>query len=288
MPPTIKPRHFVATAAGSVADTLVRHFRQEPPRAAELLGLGAITLNGQRLESDSPLKKGDHLQIHLTPTRFPVEEVDWKATVVAQTEDYLVVRKPSGIPVHATPDNLRDNVLFQLRALLGETLLVTQRLDAPVSGLMVLAKTQDFQREFNGYLSEGKVAKTYRALTVKPVPKGRHVHFLNPDETTPRQVSAEAKPQWQRAELEILDSRSVLLPASHLPFTDVTVRLITGRTHQIRAQLGALGAPVVGDKLYRSTVRYSKLKYGRGIALAATELAWPGSPTFKLPPPWSA
>ena len=74
------------------------------------------------------------------------------------------MNKPAGIPVHATLDNQVENVLHQLHVALGDSLYVTQRLDTEVSGLIVFAKTQEFQRRFNRLLAERKVTKRYRRL----------------------------------------------------------------------------------------------------------------------------
>jgi len=265
---------------------LVRHFRETPARAAELIALGAVYNNGERVEKDAPVAPGDHLQVYLSPVRFPVGGIDWPSTIVEESDDFLVVSKPAGVPVHATADNLQDNLLFCLRAATGKTLLITQRLDTPVAGLVVLAKTPTFQRHFNRLLAESKVEKRYRALTVKTVAPGSYTHYLEPSEKAPRSISAEEKKGWLRAEISVLSARTVHLPVSPRPFVDIEVRLRTGRTHQIRAQLGKLGAPIVGDKLYGSTVRYSKLKYGRGIALFSASIAWESRAPLTLAPPW--
>jgi 23S rRNA-/tRNA-specific pseudouridylate synthase len=52
--------------------------------------------------------------VHLKPKRFPVQRVDWHTVIVAAQEEFLVVNKPPGIPVHATLDNQFENVLYQL------------------------------------------------------------------------------------------------------------------------------------------------------------------------------
>jgi 23S rRNA-/tRNA-specific pseudouridylate synthase len=236
------------------------------------------------------LQKGDHVQVFVAPARFPFEGIDWAKCIVYENAQFAVAHKPGAVPVHATPDNARENLLFQLRRALGKALLITQRLDTPVEGLVVLARTMEFQRHFNALLAERAVGKRYRALLVKAPKPGVLTHYMDPSEKTPRQVSAEAKPGWLPCELEIRWVRQRMLPSSPRPFVEVEVQLITGRTHQIRAQLAAVGCPIVGDKLYGSTVRYSKLKFGRGIALCSQTVRWPredsGNWEFSLSPPW--
>jgi 23S rRNA pseudouridine1911/1915/1917 synthase len=276
----------VADEPITVRGALEKHFRLSASSVAELFALGAIYLNKRRVLADAKLSKGAYLRIHLQPKRFPVDRIDWRAVVVREEREFLVVNKPAGIPVHATLDNARDNVLHQLRERTGLRLLVTQRLDVPVAGLLVLAKTPEFQRRFNQWLVDRKVVKHYRALTEGRPPAGLCVHYMEPSERSPRRVSQDPAPGWARCELTVHS-------ASDLGgLFDVAIQLHTGRTHQIRAQLSALGCPVLGDRLYGARNRVPDAWGGGvGIALFASGLSWPapGSKAweFELVPPWA-
>jgi 23S rRNA pseudouridine1911/1915/1917 synthase len=259
-------------------------------RVAELILLRAVYRDGQRLERDEPVKPGQHLQIYRNPTRFPADAVDWRSCILAEEADFLVVRKPVGIPVHATVDNWRDNVLFHLRQLTGGELRITHRLDVPVGGLLVLARHSDFQRVFNSLLADRGVRKVYRAIVDKPPPSGRQKHYMEPEEKNPRKVSTEPMPGWEVADLVIGQSRELRFPHTDYVYWDIPIELETGRTHQIRAQLAHVGCPIAGDRLYGSTVRYSRLKLGTGIGLFSAELEWPrpggGRWHYTAEPPW--
>jgi 23S rRNA pseudouridine1911/1915/1917 synthase len=272
--------HHVTNEDLSVAECLRKHFRLDEARIDELLSLGAIYSNKRRIFENRKLAKGAYLRIHLEPKRFPVESIDWKSRIVATHRDFLVVNKPPGIPVHASLDNVRDNVLQQLRDATGQYLLVTQRLDVPVGGLMVLARNPDFQRRFNTWLAERKVIKIYRALVEQAPAVGLHVHYMEPSERSPKRVTLEERPGWARCELTVRSMREI--PGHGI---EVEIELHTGRTHQIRAQLGALGSPVKGDRTYGSSVRQEGF-----ISLFASSLSWPspGRPPehYELGPPW--
>src|SRR5262249_10924371 len=158
--------------------------------------LGAVWLGEERVGEDIALPPGAHLRVYLQPIRFAADEVDWRRTILHESADFLVVNKPGGVPVHATVDNWRDNVLFHVRGLVEGEVLVTHRLDTPVSGLLVLARTPEFQRCFNSALAEGRVTKHYRALVEGEPSLGGHTHYLDPDHEGTVTLSETPRPSW--------------------------------------------------------------------------------------------
>ena len=260
--------HHVTAADTRVSHVLSQHFKMAPDQVSDLLRLGAVYSDKRRIFEDRSLAKGTYLRLHLKPKRFAVSGIDWKARIVHRDRDFVVVNKPAGIPVHASLDNAVENVLECLREVTGETLLVTGRLDTPVAGLVVFARNSGFQKRFNQMLADRQIEKRYRALTETPPPLGRHVHFMEPSERAPRRVSSEKKDGWLLCELEVCAVGK-----------DVEVLLLTGRTHQIRAQLGALRCPILGDKLYGSRESYGPER----IALFSAEVAWKmGSESYRF------
>lgn len=274
-------------------ECLVRHFGLTKEEAGRLLTFGAVYQDRQRVSSDRRLAPGQYVRVHSQPKRFPVESIDWGSTIVHRDKEFLVVNKPAGIPVHATLDNQVENVLHQLRVALGSSVFVTQRLDTEVGGLIVFAKTRKFQRQFNRLLVERKVEKLYRALVVTAPEVGRHVHYMEPSERSPKTVVAASRPNWVECALRVANVRPAgcSVPASEA--FEVQIDLETGRTHQIRVQLSALGSPIVGDKVYGSRTRYEVNGTRHpGIALFSASTAWssPGGRewSFVLSPPWLA
>ncbi len=277
-------KHFIAGQKTTVAGVLQTHFRLTPERVTELFGLGAVYSDKKRIFEDRTLEKGGYLRIHLEPKRFPASQIDWKSTILSDEKDFLVFLKPSGIPVHATVDNSLDNALHQLRVHTKTDLLVTNRLDIPVSGVMLFAKNPSFQKRFNQWLLERKVIKFYRALVPGTPPLGRHIHYMEPGPRAPKIVSLEARKDWQKCELTIHEA----IPYGEL--SDVKIELHTGRTHQIRSQLAFMGFPLQGDRLYGSRLKYEAQCFGETIALFSNELSFPNygkAPWhFKKAPHW--
>ena len=285
--------HYIAKEETTLAECLVRHFGLTGEDIERLLSFGAVYQDRQRVSSDRTLSPGQYVRVHLNPRRFPVDGIDWRGTVVHHDANFIVVNKPAGIPVHATLDNQVENVLHQLRVALGPSVYVTQRLDAEVGGLIVFGKTQEFQAQFNQLLRERKVKKRYRALVTSAPGVGRHIHYMEPSERSPKTVSTEARANWQECALSVLrvEPAGCTIPAPQ-PF-EVEIDLETGRTHQIRAQLSAMGSPIVGDKMYNSRTGYvvngTRLP---GIGLFSASTSWQGSEgkewSFELSPPWRA
>ncbi len=259
--PPHQVRHHITNQNTTVTEVLSQHFGLTPAQIAMVFHFGAIYQNKKRILEDRPLETGEYLRVHLKPKRFAVDEINWKECVVHEHEEFILVDKPPGIPTIASVDNRIENVLHQMREATHLNLLVTQRIDVPVGGLVVFAKTGRFQEWFNKALSEHKVDKFYKALVQKPISSGRKTHFMEPSDRAPKTLGAEEKTGWLKCELttHTCDKFAYLSPTMEAEamapaekLYELTLQLHTGRTHQIRAQLSYLGSPILGDKAYGS------------------------------------
>ena len=258
-------RHFVPKKPSGLLTILKEHFRKDEVAARELLTLGAIYLNHERLAEERVIGPSDRLVIFPHPHRFPAGEINWASRVVSEAEGFLLIDKPAGIPTHATVDNGKENALQAMRDTTGQDLFVTHRLDTPVSGLLLFAKTPDYQKRFNQWLAKGRVKKFYEAVVAKPVAVARYTHYVNPTGKGSSAVSPAPKPGFQESILSVTSCDSLG------GYFRLVIDLHTGRTHQIRAQLAALGSPVLGDRAYGGGKAPG---FGRGIALRAVRLEW--------------
>lgn len=124
---------------------------------------------------------------------------------------------------------------------------LVHRLDRPVGGVVVFAKTSKALTRMNEMFRLGKVRKTYWAVTAgnPPQPGGELVHYITSTERT-NKSTAWAEPRRGAKEARL----SYRLIASSDRYNLLEVNLATGRKHQIRAQLAAIGCPIKGDLKY--------------------------------------
>lgn len=149
---------------------------------------------------------------------------------------------------------------------------VVHRIDRPVAGLVIFARTSKALERLNDMLREGKIHKTYLALVEghPEKPEGRLENYLVSDGRINKTfITDAAKPG---AKLSKLDYRTV---ASGERYTLLEVNLLTGRKHQIRAMLAGIGHPIKGDLKYGA--RRSNRDGGISLQAASIEFEHPVS-----------
>jgi 23S rRNA pseudouridine1911/1915/1917 synthase len=178
--------------------------------------------------------------------------------VIYEDNHVIVVNKPVNIPTQA--DESGDPDLFSLvKAYLKEKyqkpgnvfLGLVHRLDRPVGGLMVFAKTSKAAGRLSAQVREHSFQKTYLAVVrgIPAQPRRELIDYLKKD-TARNQVAV--VPQGTGSAKEAMLTYEVL--ESHRDLSLVRVALKTGRSHQIRVQLAHIGHPLYGDQKYGALV----------------------------------
>ena len=173
-------KHFANITAGILVELISAALEKAPTEVHALLILGAIYVNNQRQNTNSLIQAGQVIRVHTKPRRYNCD-FDWRALIVFESEDFVVLNKPSGIPSHPSVDNKIENALTQLSGAIKSPLLITHRLDTLTSGIIVYAKTNHFVRAFNLQLQNHHIEKKYCALveTSRELP-AKLIHYMQP------------------------------------------------------------------------------------------------------------
>ncbi len=263
-------KHFNSPADGTATHIIAEVLALDSFFIQSLVELGSIYINNQRLlKSESPIFFGALIRVHTKPRRYFVD-YDWKNLIFFENKDFLILNKPSGIPSHPSVDNKIENSLTQTEMALKQKLHISHRLDTTTSGLIVYGKTPEFVKSFNAQLQNRTITKKYIALiNDNQILPSRLIHYMEYSKRAPKKVSSLYHEAWDECELVIerqidyiLDEISDVNNHEQIVqnFNLLEINLLTGRTHQIRAQLSEAGSPLVGDQMYGSKLTWAKNK----------------------------
>jgi len=260
-------KHFYNLKSGLISEILFDSLSLNLITAFELLKLGAVYIDNKRQLQNTFISENKLFRVHTKPRRYNCK-YDWNSLVVYENIDFIVINKPSGIPSHPSVDNTIENSLTQMSLTKNQPLHITHRLDTLTSGLIVYAKNILFVKNFNKQLQKKTIEKKYVALieATHILPK-KVIHYMEPSPRAPKKVSETFVENWAFCELEILQQKKITPDLNWLK-----INLLTGRTHQIRAQLSNLQAPITGDVLYGAKFDYRPQAIASAIALRACEL----------------
>lgn len=200
--------------------------------------------------------------------------------ILYEDNHVLVIVKPVNVPTQADISGDPDLLTLLKQDLKtrhnkpGNVFLgLVHRLDRPVGGVMVFAKTSKAASRLSDAVRTHRLEKTYTAVVGGAVnkPSGRLVHYLRKDNRSNTVYSVDKNSEG--AKEAVLDYTVLAVQAG---LTLVQVRLLTGRPHQIRVQWAAEGHPLYGDQRYGA----GSAKPGQQIALWSTGLAFE-HPTLK-------
>lgn len=248
---TVEPEHtgsrldrFLTTVLGTVSRSQIQRLIKE----------GHVQVDGRPAKANLPLKAGQTVVVERPePVESSVAPEALEVPILYEDEDVLVVDKPAGMVVHpsaghagGTLVNALLHYVDDLSGIGGEKRPgIVHRLDKGTSGLMVVAKNDAAHEALARQFHDRQVEKEYVALVWGEVKPGRRIDTpIGRDPQDRKKMSARAHRSREAV------TRVVRTEPLSRALTLAVVAIHTGRTHQIRVHLSAIGHPVVGDALY--------------------------------------
>ncbi|MBV9277818.1 MAG: RluA family pseudouridine synthase [Candidatus Eremiobacteraeota bacterium] len=246
-------RHVVTPEeAGQRADRIVAHLAgASRSLVAEAFKRGRITRRGEEIKGSTSLEAGDAIDFTL-PERpsLEVRPEPIDVPIIYEDDELLVVDKPAGMTTHpargATSGTLVNALLAHTSGLPGDPVRagLVHRLDRDTSGLLVVAKTPHALSVLGKAIARRSVQREYLGL-VRGLPQHASGTIDGPIGRDPHNRLKYAIATDGKAAVTHYAVREPLRNAAEVHFT-----LETGRTHQIRVHMSALGHPLINDPLY--------------------------------------
>jgi len=260
---------------------------------ATTISQGLLLLDGHRAHADQKLQKGQILTYKMPDVQEPHADLGW--SVAAEDQWFLIANKPGNLLVHRMGKSYTSNLLYLVRNAGHPDWAAADpahRLDRETSGLVLFAKTKQALGAILNLFDAHQITKEYLAV-VAPVPGAsvpaegdRGVIDLplgRTEDPVRGQIQAVSVPGARAARTHWVWGPEV----AHGRY-EVTVRLETGRTHQIRVHLAHQGWPLVGDKLYGGPSADRHALHARMLAFEHPFTNQPVTYQAPLPPDWQS
>lgn len=247
---------------------------------AAMVAAGSVRVSGSLVRAGSRRVRQDEvLDVEVPPAPDPALVADPSVIVEVVHEDpsVIVVDKPAGMVVHPGSGHAYGTLAHGLLARFPELATVGQpdrpgivhRLDRMTSGLLAVARTAQAFASLTAQLAERTMGRRYLALVwgFVEADAGEVDAPIGRSNRDPTRMAVVKAGRSARTRYQVLDRF-----ADPAPTTLVECRLDTGRTHQIRVHMAAIGHPIVGDNRYGS---YRQLVFGPQPALEASNRARP-------------
>jgi len=221
-------------------------------KARAVIDTGGVFVDRARVKvAGRPVRAGQTIEVNVGGA-LAAAATPPPAPAIVHVDDHIIVAdKPAGLVTAPTPESDRGDLLDQLTRAYGEVYLV-HRIDMPTSGLLVFARTREANKRLGDAFKVHAVEREYRAVALGDVTA----------QTIDRPIDGRA-------------AVTHIAPLAQLAgATLLSARLETGRTHQIRIHLAAIGHPVAGDTQHGGEASRTFVPHAPRLALHAAVLGF--------------
>ena len=218
----------------------------------------SVLVNGEHYYMKQKLNTGDHLSIHICETKCSekIPPVQIPLDIVYEDEDIIVINKQAGMPIHPSLNNYMNSMANALAWYYQEQgkpfiFRCCNRLDRDTTGLTVVAKHLVSGNILSDMVRRRDIHREYLAIVRGHV--SPEAGTINAPLARKPGTIIERTVDWEQGETAITHYRLVEERNGH---SLISLRLETGRTHQIRIHMKYLGYPLIGDYLYNPDMEY--------------------------------
>ncbi|WP_413228037.1 pseudouridine synthase [Corynebacterium qintianiae] len=276
-----EPVSAFAVLSRVIAEQRHKHPEDDEQAVLERFASGEVVLrDGSPLAPDTPITPGTDVFFYRRPA--PETPVPFTIDTIYEDDSLLVVSKPPFLATMPRAAHITESATVRLRRATGnEELTPAHRLDRMTSGLLLFTKRASLRGAYQELFARRQVRKRYEAIAeyrgISAPARWEH-HISKRHGEVAAAIIADAAPNALTNLLEVSLIDAPEMQKTHhtqQPIARYLLEPVTGRTHQLRVQMNAAGAPILGDPIYPAVSPFGEEDFTVPMRLASVYLGFP-------------